>query len=641
MRLRILFLLLIMPCCLTGMQAADEPVTVTYNKGATTLSNGLLTVEIAKQGYVSAITTADGTKVINPSANATTGEKGYLSYVVIEDGVQRKGELKSSKAVRPLLETEDMVEVVYYNEDRDLKWYVGYIMRRGVSGIYVYAYLTNTSATPVGVEEGRFVWRVNPSLFDYCWVSDDVQAALPTVSQMKNYTAELQDATYLLDDGTIYTKYDWAAYNRDDQLHGLMGNSVGIWSIMPSAEWCNGGPDKQDLTVHTTDTSPLVLQMFQSQHFGASASYFAKDQQKLYGPYLVYVNGGNSHDNMISDAKERAAKEVAAWPYAWFEHDLFPLDRATVKGSISLPDAFMTTKMRVVLSQPGSNPLSQGSEYQYWTETNSDGSFTIRNVRPSHYAVFAYALNGKATGWLETDIYKVEAGDIDLGAILWQPSQYDGGTIFSIGQADHTTEGFCLSDHARQYGLWNSVPANLTYTVGSSHPATDWYYAQTQEGTWTINFECDKTYTDPLHLTIATAGAARDNVKVEVKFNDNAALQSIAYRNDAGVYRSAVLGGKDSVVVVEVPANQLRRGTNALHLKLWNKPENRVGGVMYDLIKLEAGKAVTPTTAIQVLQCEDADGTDAPVYDLSGRKMPPGSLPKGVYIQHGRKYIVR
>lgn len=632
MRQLMLYILAII-CC-PQVWAADEPVTLQISNGVTTMSNGLLTVQIGKDGNVSAIITADGEKVIDPGSSAT---KGYLSYVVIEDGNRRTGELKATKTPKTIVETEDMAEVVYYNEDCDLKWYVGYIMRRGVSGIYVYAYHNNTSATPAGVEEGRFVWRVNPATFNYCWVNDDQQAALPTVSQMKNYVEQLQDATYLLDDGTVYTKYDWAAYNRDDQLHGLMGSNVGIWSIMPSAEWCNGGPDKQDLTVHTTDTTPLILQMFQSQHYGASTAYFAKNKQKLYGPYLVYVNSGDTRNAMIADAKNQAKTEMDAWPYTWFNHTLFPLERASVTGAISLPAGFNTTKLRVVLSQPGSNPLSQGEDYQYWAETDNSGCFTIKHVRPGSYAVFAYALDGDATGWLETESYDIKAGDADLGTIKWQPQQYDGGTLFCIGQADHTTKGFCLSNHARQYGLWNEVPANLTYTVGSSNPETDWYYAQTQEGTWTIRFNSSRTYSEPLHLTIATAGAARDNVKLEVKFNNNAALESIAFKNDAGIYRSAVLGGKDSTIVVEVPAEQILQGSNSLRLKLWNKGTS-VGGVMYDLIKLEAGKAVDSTSGIHAIKRSD---TDTPVFDLYGRKMPYDHLPKGLYIQKGHKFVVR
>lgn len=632
-------MLLVMICCLAVCRAAD-PVKVSYKSGATTLSNGLLTVEIAKDGSVSAITTADGKKVINPSSTATTNEKGYLSYVVIEDGVRRTGELKSTKAVRPVKESSDMVEVVYYNEDRDLKWYVGYIMRRGVKGIYVYASLNSTSATPAGVEEGRFVWRLSPSLFNYCYVNDWQQASLPTVSQMKNYVEEVQDATYRLDDGTIYTKYDWATYMRDDYLHGLMGSNIGVWSITPSMEWLNGGPDKQDLTVHTTDTSPLILQMFQSQHFGTATSYFKKGKQKLFGPYLLYVNGDFTQAQMIEDAKRQMAEEVAAWPYEWFDNDLFPRERAIVSGTISLNSAFHTTKMRVVLSKPGTNPMSQGAGYQYWTETDASGNFSISNVRPGNYAVMAYALNGEATGWYESHDYNIEAGSNQLGTLVWDAPRYEGGTIFCLGTADHSTAGFCMSDRARQYGLWNEVPAELGFTIGSSNPATDWYYAQTQEGTWTINFNCDRTYTEPLHLTIATAGAARDNIKVEVKFNDNQALQSIAYKNDAGVYRSALLGGKDSTVVIEVPASHLRQGMNNLKLKLWNKGTG-LGGVMYDLIKLEAGKAVT--TGIKSIRQEGdtTDGGDAPVYDLFGRKQDAGRLSKGIYITKGRKFVVK
>lgn len=640
-RHRLLTLLMLLCGLQAGLLADDAPVTLKFTKGATTMSNGLLTVEIAKDGSVSAITTADGQKVINPGATATTYERGYLSYVVIEDGVRRTGELKSAKPVRPIVESDDMAEVVYHNEDRDLKWYVGYVMRRGVSGLYTYVSLQNTSATPAGIEEARLVWRVNPSLFNYCWVSDDAQGALPTPAQMKNYVAELQDATYLLDDGSVYTKYDWAAFMRDDLLHGLMGSNVGVWSITPATDWINGGPDKQDLTLHATDSSPLILQMFQSQHFGASATYFDKGGQKLFGPYLLYVNSGDSQQEMVDDAKRQAAAEAFSWPYEWFDNDLYPLSRATVSGTVSIDAPHYTTdRLRVVLSEPGGNPMAHGSAYQYWAETDGSGHFTIAGVRPGSYTLYAYALNGEATGWLEKDGYTITPGDNDLGEIVWQPRQYDGGLLWSIGSADHATAGFRLSDHARQYGLWESVPASLTYTIGQSDPATDWYYAQAQEGTWTINFNCDKTYADPLHLTIATAGAARSNIKVEVKFNDNEPLQSIAYQNDACVYRSATLGGKDSLVVVEVPAGQLQQGTNALHLKLWNKGTG-VGGVMYDCIKLESGKLIEPSsTAIRSLPQQDTEA-DVPVYDLFGRRQPASVLPRGIYVKRGQKFVVR
>jgi rhamnogalacturonan endolyase len=458
---------------------------------------------------------------------------------------------------------------------------------------------------------------------------------------MAAYVEELQDATYQLADGTVYTKYDWAAFMRDSQLYGLMGRNksglrLGVWNITPSFEWISGGADKQDLTVHATDKSPLMLQMMQSRHFGGAVLSFGEDQQKLYGPYLIYINSGATQSELTADAKSRAAAETAAWPYSWFDNDLYPISRATVTGRIILQDNFGTTRLRVALAQPGTNPLVQGTDYQYWAETDAEGNFTIDKVRPGSYALYAYALNGSATGKLVTGSYVITAGENALGDIAWQPAKYEE-LLWQIGAADHSTAGFCLSDHARQYGLWNQVPADLTYTIGVSNPQTDWYYAQTQEGTWTVNFTTTKTYSEPLHLTIATAGASGSGAKLEVKFNGNEPLQNIQYDNDAGVYRSAVLGGRDSTVVIEVPASQIVNGANTMTLRLWNKPSNGLGGIMYDCIKLEAGSTVT---AIRSLRKEKTDDESA-VYDLYGRRLEKGRLAPGVYITNGRKQIIK
>ena len=613
---------------LTQSLAADA-VSLKLNGRAAVLDNGLVTVEIDADGAVSGIT-ANGQKLITSSS---TAERGYFSFVTDETSY---AEL-TAKKVEVIRQTDEMVELRYSNTDRLQQWSIGYIMRQGISGIYTYAMLKNTTKggnRDNRLNEARIVWRLNPSLFNYAWVSDTRQGTMPTPSMMKNYTEEVQDATYRLSDGSIYTKYDWANFVKDDQLHGVMGDNIGIWLITPSCEWINGGVQKQELTVHATDTTPLILQMFHSMHLGADAAEFADNQEKLYGPGLIYVNSGTSHDAMVSDARQQANTEVEAWPYTWFSNDLYPLQRATVSGRIRLRSDLSPVCMQVILAQPGSNPMAQGTGYQFWTESDSDGHFTIPNVRPGTYAIHAYALSGEATGRLQTDAYTIEAGGNNLGDIVWNPDKYSE-TLWRIGEADHTTDGFRLSDHTRQYGLWNDSPASLTYNVGTSNPATDWYYAQSKEGTWTIKFNSNSNHSSPLHLTIATAGMA-GKVKIEVKMNDDV-LKSIQYANDASVYRSAVLGGRDSVVVLELPASSVRKGSNSLKLKLWNLPKNGLGGVMYDCIKLEAGTSAP--TAIRTAMKGDDEETD--YYDLTGRKLHENQLSKGIYIHNGRKIVVR
>ncbi len=39
---------------------------------------------------------------------------------------------------------------------------------------------------------------------------------------------QIQDATYKLEDGTIYTKYNWAQFIDNDHFHGLMNKKIGV-----------------------------------------------------------------------------------------------------------------------------------------------------------------------------------------------------------------------------------------------------------------------------------------------------------------------------------------------------------------------------------------------------------------------------
>jgi rhamnogalacturonan endolyase len=122
----------------------------------TTLKNGLLTVKIAADGTVSSITMPNGDAVINASNTSTTGERGYFSYVSGELGT---AELKATN-VRVVTETDDMAEVVYYNNSNAQQWNVGYIMRKDVCGLYVYFCLSGVSrsgATDAELEEARMV----------------------------------------------------------------------------------------------------------------------------------------------------------------------------------------------------------------------------------------------------------------------------------------------------------------------------------------------------------------------------------------------------------------------------------------------------------------------------------------------------
>lgn len=578
---KILFIVAALLTFAKGLAADPVKLTFDEDKRGATLSNGLVTLHIKADGNVNWIRYANA-DVISRDHNGST----YLSYVTdkINNGLR-------ADATTVISQSDDMVEIVYSNskESRSLHWSVGYVMRRGVSGYYNYATVlareTSKGKFDNGVHEARIVYRLNPDMFTYAYADEQEQRMMPTPREMKHPQDTIQDATYRVDNGRIYTKYDYATYMKVDTLHGVMSDHIGAWIISPSHEWENGGVQKQDLTVHTDVNSPLLLQMYQSCHLGGVPARYERGQRKMYGPYLVYFNQGKDHAAMIADAKRQTTKETSAYPYKWLKHELFAINRGTVKGHINLDKRFKTTRLQVTLAEPGTKPMLQGTGYQFWAETDNKGNFTIEKVRPGNYTLYAWALNGEATGTFIQDNITVKEGKNNVGNLTWNADRY-GKTLWRIGESDRLAKGYNFSDQQRQYGLFWKVPEDLTFTIGKSKESTDWYYAQTKKGKWNIVFDSDRTYSEPLRLTIATAGAA-GKVKANVLVNDKN-IGIMRTENDGSVYRSAILGGRDSLFVFDIEPQLIVKGQNTITLDLWGIPGNNLGGFMYDCIKLEA-----------------------------------------------------
>ena len=573
--------------------ASSDGVTLTQDGTSYVLSNGKVTAVINEKGQVDQLLTEDGQYIVK----AGSSEAGCLDYT--SNGSNRELQKGSETlTVTKVKETSDMVELRFTNDQNNLAqtWSIGYIMRKDVSGLYTYATMEGVKGGTY--QEARFKWRPNES-FNYAWVSDDVQGQMPPYDRLVD-DYKVQDATFTLADGTIYTKYDWANYVKDDLLHGVMNTTNGAWAIAPNMEWMNGGVQKQELTVHADNKGPVLLQMLQGEHFGAAAYTAAVGSKQFYGPTLLYINSGDTKDAMIADAKQQAAEEVEAWPYSWFSHDDYPTaaDRATVTGTITLnKDDFSTKKLQVILADASTDePLQQSGGYQYATEvssTNGSYEFTIDNVRPGNYALFAYALDGDATGTFKSSkSFTIAKGNNNVGTVAWTPAKYKT-KLWQIGEADRTTSGFKLSDHKRQYGMWDGsvvadagIPTTLTYTSTES----DWYYAQTKDNSkWTVKFNNTETYAEPLHLTIAVAGSSRKPT-LTVNMNDTEVYKAAYPNSDGALYRSGVLSGRSGLIEIEIPAAAMKVGENNLTLAL-SGGDSGVGGLLYDCIKLEAGES--------------------------------------------------
>lgn len=487
---------------------------------------------------------------------------------------------------------------------------VHYVLFRGQSGFYAYAVYRHTAGMPAAtLGQTRFVIRgpVGTALYTDHIVDDRRKGPFPTSPIVR----EVMNATYLLQDGIVYTKYDNSAFMANYHVHGMTGHGVGIWVITPSNEYVNGGPVKQELTVHMDNT---LLAMLQGSHYGAGSLSFMTDEPwiKVYGPFLVYLNNGPSMDSMYADAQTRSRREERLWPYAWLDSPDYPVARGVVRGDIHLTDGQPTAGAWAVLAGPGGDWPQQGKGYEFWSQVGKDGRFSIGKVRPGVYTLYVYGANQFEQ--YHKDGVLVDAGKTtNLGNIAWVPVTH-GKTLWQIGVADRSTREFKNGDNVRHWANYmrypRDFPDDVAYTIGKSRPDRDWNFAQwtwyCKRPYWTIAFTLPHRLAGTATLTLGICSSnpvqgGRTNLQVKV----NGHLVDTVHLPKSGeaAYRS---GGEDSlyqVVYVPFDASLLKTGGNEITLGDRDaapfplpavQMQGRVGAVMYDAIRLEVQDSGAP-----------------------------------------------
>jgi rhamnogalacturonan endolyase len=362
-------------------------------------------------------------------------------------------------------------------------------------------------------------------------------------------------------------------------MWGHYGHGFGIFYMPISTEYYGGGPLKQELIIHQ---DALILNYIQGEHYGAGNLNFPATYEKLFGPWLVYVAAGADNDAVIAEAKQAAAAEQAKWPYQWMNEPLYPTKRADVTGVLKVADGRSAAKAMVVLGGPNPDIYVQKGGFMFYAQADESGKFTLKNVRPGTYSLFAYATQGTISQQLKQDNIVVGTDPVDLGTVTWTPPKYNN-LLWQIGKSDRMAGEFKFGDQPRNIKWIGMVPADLTFTIGQSKDADDWYFAQGKVGNWDVNFDVHNAYQGNAHLTVAIAGVA-NNPKVTVLVNDQP-IKNLSYGNDASLYRSAMRSARFYLEDISFPANQLKMGQNTIRFKMTAVGKN--GGIMYDTILLE------------------------------------------------------
>eukprot|EP00249_Psilotum_nudum_P013398 c24306_g1_i4 orf=1-1167(+) len=372
--------------------------------------------------------------------------------------------------------------------------------------------------------------------------------------------------------------------------------------------------------------------MFHSAHYAGEAlcPKFRNGEawKKVFGPVLIYLNSSSLGAPLISlweDAKLQMFTEVLAWPYSWPASPDYPTaeERGNVTGRLVVLDRIVSTSVLparfafIGLAAPGEAGSWQmeSKGYQFWTQADDDGYFTIRNIRTGDYNIYGW-VPGILGNYKEEGIISIEPGSIlDLGELIYKPPR-DGPTIWEIGIPDRAAAEFFVPDpnpkyinrlfinhpeRYHQYGLWERYselyPNNdLVYTVGVSDWRKDWFFAHVcriqsdgslQPTTWQVKFQVNEIKAGVYKLRLALAAASV--AALQVRFNDpnveKPLFDTMQVGRDNAIARHGI-HGLYFLFNVDVPSSWLRGGENILFLTQ-RKASSIFCGVMYDYLRLE------------------------------------------------------
>jgi rhamnogalacturonan endolyase len=491
---------------------------------------------------------------------------------------------------------------------------VHFVLRRGVSGPYVYAVCHHPASYPdMSVGEWRMVWSTpddaNDFLATICvdparhWTVPapaDFARGQPVEGAPKEVTRLTTGAWA----GKLDCKYEYAAPYWGLDCWGFADDAkrLGAFVVLPSHEFFNDGPFKQDLTA-AVGTTLLHLNM---NHYDGTGFRIRQGQAwtKCYGPWLLYVNNGANADACWADAQARGRAEAAVWPYPWVSDPAYPAAaaRGDVRGRLVVHDPLkpdLTAANAWVGLAPAADADFQFSAtgYQFWTHAAADGSFELPHVRPGDYTL--YAVVDGVVGQFARAGVTVAAGELPLGTVTWDVPHPGRRIAWEIGTPDRSAAEFA---HGRDYfqpllyqQLWTQTPNPLEFTVGRSNPARDWPYAQTVHkdngravtAKWRIHFTLDRAPAGASTLVLAFAGA--DRGRVAVYANGESAADRVAevtppVEGGNGLVREAV-HTKYSVATVPIPTGRLRAGANTITLE--QQSTGDASYVMYDAVRLE------------------------------------------------------
>ena len=442
--------------------------------------------------------------------------------------------------------------------------------------------------------------------YDYLYTQEKVQDETWRVDARNNASLPCPadnagDADGQLPAGSVYSKYDWSLYHAETPFFGHYGASkdgkmLAVWltplggvSNATSAATYGVGPQHQDLAIHQDG---LILNYFGANHYGLPAFPVPKGYTRFYGPFLHHSTVGAAADpaSFFAAAAAVAAANIALANvvHPAVSHPLYPAARSTVRGRVVISDGRSAASIWVGLSTQRAPTLYVVHEPTRFVLTDAAGAFAISGVPPGAYVLYLQAAAGDITDAYVSQGTVVVAGPVvDLGTVSWAPSDAGRTTLWRVGEADRTGAEFALGREPRAWTLPGRVPGDLVFTVGTSVVARDWYYAQTQAGTWTIAFSLPHAQSGTAYLTVSASLTDGDSPAVAVNGDARGITGAMPAGTDSTLSRQAVRSGYPRLSTLTFDASRLVAGANNISFTRGAAGGSNNTGMGYDVIKLQ------------------------------------------------------
>jgi rhamnogalacturonan endolyase len=613
-----------------GSDGASPAVGVSLiDDGATvTLANGLVSVTVTKAtAQIPAIrylASTQGDQDVNLVGGANG--QGYTTFDYYL-GTTRYSRGLSGGSYRVVSRSEERVEIAIAGTDLTVLPFtveVHFAVERGTPGLYCFMVFGYPDGAPGGltIQQLRYAFAAGDPAFTWFVVDDrrGVQQR-PSIADMSQ-AVTLQDTTYLLPDGRVYSKYqNISDLEGDNHVFMISNGRLGLALVQGGKEAFAGGPTRQELTCHDYYDGEILLWHPFTSHYGSPDLEPTPGWSKIYGPFYLHVTEAAGADPaagvdpvagadpaagvaaMWSDAKRAANRERARWPYRWVDDPHYAAgSRATVSGRLAIAGPATPEGAWVVLCKPGPDRVYQGIrldgadwqyqnlDYVYAGRADRRGSFTVEAVRPGTYTLTAF-VDGVLGEYRQTGVTVSGHGRLDLGRLVWRPEP-SGRTLWQLGAADRSAGEFHIHGGPRGFRstlTWleypYEFPDGVDFHLGVDDPAKAWNYFQpcyrtpgtplqlslrgtTPDhglATWRLHFPSGGYRAGTATLDIALAGSVFGTLGITLNGTRVASFDPLpGPAGDNSSYRLACRGMYRRLPPVRFPATLIRRGDNVL-----------------------------------------------------------------------------